>query len=287
MRHSIGTHDGSFHADEVTSLALLIVYGLADRNKIIRTRNPEQLNSCEFICDVGNVYDPKRKRFDHHQNEYQGNLSSAGMVLRYLHDEGIINEGEFTLLAHSLVDGVDAHDNGIDPAPPGVTTFSHIIGNFLPIVYGSSDEELNQAFFQALDFVTGHLNRLIERYRYTQSVKTVVEEAMKSNSPLLVFDHPLPWLDSFFELGGISHPALFVIMPAGPYWKVRTIPPSPANKMQIRKMLPKLWAGLKEEELQKVSGIQGAVFCHKALFLSIWKTKEDAMSAAQIALRQP
>lgn len=283
---SIGTHDGSFHADEVTSCALLVVYGLADLNKIIRTRNPEQLNSCEYVCDVGKIYDQNRKRFDHHQNEYTGNLSSAGMVLRYLHDINIVSDGEFFLLANSLVDGVDAHDNGVDQHIPGVATFSHIIGNFLPIEYGVSDEEMNNAFYQALHFVIGHIQRLIDRYRYTQSVKSIVEDAMSSNSPLLVFDNPLPWIDPFFELGGVTHPALFVIMPAGPHWKLRTIPPTDMNKMQMRKTLPRSWAGLQDEELQASSGISGAIFCHKSLFISIWKTKEDAIAAAQIALRQ-
>jgi uncharacterized UPF0160 family protein len=89
---SLGTHNGSFHADEVTAAGLLLVFNRIDRDRIVRSRDLKTLEICEYVCDVGNIYDPSRKRFDHHQVGYTGELSSAGMVLRYLFDEGVINE---------------------------------------------------------------------------------------------------------------------------------------------------------------------------------------------------
>src|ERR1700734_1069645 len=89
---SCGTHDGTFHADEVTACALLVVFGLIGQDKIIRTRKKELLDSCEYICDVGGIYDPAEKLFDHHQAEYQGNLSSAGMILLHLQDTHVISK---------------------------------------------------------------------------------------------------------------------------------------------------------------------------------------------------
>ncbi len=80
----LGTHDGSFHADEVTACALLLAFDLVDRNKIIRTRDLAVIDTCEYVCDVGGIYEPEAKRFDHHQVGYQGELASAGMVLLYL-----------------------------------------------------------------------------------------------------------------------------------------------------------------------------------------------------------
>ena len=59
---SLGTHSGTFHADEVTACALLLVYDLIDRDKIIRTRDITKLSTCEFVCDVGGEYDPLKKR---------------------------------------------------------------------------------------------------------------------------------------------------------------------------------------------------------------------------------
>src|ERR1700730_16025189 len=92
IKRSVGTHDGSFHADEVTACALLVFFDLVDREKIFRTRDMEKLDACEFVCDVGGVYNTILKRFDHHQSDYQGELSSAGMVWLYLKTLGVIDE---------------------------------------------------------------------------------------------------------------------------------------------------------------------------------------------------
>jgi len=281
---SIGTHDGTFHADEVTACALLILFDLADEGKIVRTRDQELLDTCEFVCDVGGIYEPERKLFDHHQVDYQGGMSSAGMVLKYLRDLGSLNENEYRFFHDKLIKGVDDHDNGLDPQLPGVCTYSHILANFTPIAYDATAEEQNAAFFEALAFVKGHLSRMWQRYHYVHSCKEVVEAAMAVQDRFLFFDKAVPWMDLFFELGGEKHPALFVVMPSGQHWKVRGIPPSSKCRMDVRMPLPLQWAGLLEEELQKTSGIDGAIFCHKGRFISVWESKEDAMKALKFVL---
>lgn len=286
VKRSCGIHDGTFHADEVTACALLIVFDLIDEEKIIRTRHPEQLAACEYICDVGGIYDPSKKLFDHHQVDYQGPLSSAGMVLLYLKSQKIITEEVYHFFNESLVEGVDNHDNGLDPQIPGVCTYSHILANFTPIHYEAEPEELEEAFRQALTFSKGHVQRLWDRYQYNHSCREIIAEAMKTGESFLFFDHAIPWMDVFFELGGEEHPAQFIVMPSGTHWKVRGIPPSPHDKMRVRWPLPKEWAGLLEEELKKRTGIEGAIFCHKGRFISVWETKEDALKALDIILQQ-
>jgi uncharacterized UPF0160 family protein len=283
---SCGTHDGTFHADEVTACALLMLFNLIDENKIIRTRDLTLLTQCEFICDVGGVYDPESKLFDHHQVDYQGPLSSAGMILQYLQSISILKNNEYEFLNHSLVMGVDAHDNGRDPLIPGYCSFSHVVSNFTPIRYDCQPEEQNQAFHQALKFVYEHLLRLWDRFKYTQSCRQIVQDCMEKSRDCLIFDQTLPWLDIFFELRGIEHPALFVIMPSGSHWKLRGIPPSYEDRMKVRLPQPKEWAGLLDEELKRVSGITGAIFCHKGRFISVWETREDALKALEYTLKQ-
>lgn len=276
---SFGTHDGAFHADEVTACALLVVFNLVDLDKVVRSRDPSRLAQCEFICDVGAVYDPASKRFDHHQLQYQGSLSSAGMVLKYLQEQGFMDEEEYRCFNNSLVMGVDAHDNGVEPPSPGVCTFSHVIGNFAPILREASAEEFEQAFRQAAEFTVGHLRRLRDRYLSIRSCREIVNQAMSSYQECLIFDKNISWMESFFELGGEHHSASFVIMPTGNHWKLRGIPPSLRDKMNVRVPLPLEWAGLLENELRRVSGIPGAIFCHKGRFISVWETKEDALKA--------
>ena len=145
---------------------------------------------------------------------------------------------------------------------------------------------MNQAFSQAIDFVVGHLDRLRHRFAYTQTCEGLVKKAMIETSGALIFDQALPWMENFFELGGDLHPAQFVIMPSGKHWKLRGIPPSLSERMKIRKPLPESWAGLQDKALQQVSGIAGAIFCHKGRFISIWETKQDALKALHIAMKR-
>lgn len=281
---SFGTHDGSFHADEVTACAMLILFDLIDKDKVLRSRNDSELANCEYICDVGGIYDPARKLFDHHQHEYQGPLSSAGMILNYLRQIEILNSKQRDFFEYSLILGVDSHDNGKELHSKGVCTYSHVVSNFNPIKYDSGPKAQDKSFFEALDFAIGHLTRMWERYKYTHSCEEIVIEAMQNGKGFLLFDQSIPWLDIFFEQDGIKHPATFVVMPAGEHWKLRGIPPSLEEKMKVRHPLPEEWAGLLGDELKKASGIEGAIFCHKGRFVSVWETKEDALKALQMII---
>lgn len=286
IQRSFGTHDGSFHADEVTACSLLLLFGLIDRDLIVRTRDLDRLAQCEYVCDVGGVYDEQKKRFDHHQAEYRGAMSSAGMILLFLKDRAHIDAYTYDHLNKALILGVDAHDNGIARLEPGTATFSQIVSNFLPIEYDVAPAVMEEAFFRAVDFVVGHLQRLKMRMEYTHACLNLVREKMAGAREALVFEESIPWMENFFELGGEYHPAQFVIMPAGSHWKLRGIPPSMSERMKVRRPLPLAWAGLHEEELRKASGISGAVFCHKGRFISIWETKQDAEHALRIAMKK-
>jgi uncharacterized UPF0160 family protein len=283
---STGTHDGSFHADEVTACALLLAFSLIDRDKIVRTRDLSVIDTCEYVCDVGGIYNPAYKRFDHHQVDYQGDLASAGMVTLYLKDQGIIDEKLYDFLNRSFIWGVDAHDNGRVTIEPGVSTFSQVISNFVPPDYEASSEEMTKAFFSALDFAHGHVTRLLERYQYVEDCRELVSQAMKKGGKVLLFDKAMPWLDVFFDMGGERHPAQFVIMPSGSHWKLRGIPPNSKDRMKVRVPLPEAWAGLMDEDLKKATGIPGAIFCHKGRFISVWETKDDALKALNLILKK-
>ncbi|MFA6916916.1 MAG: MYG1 family protein [Parachlamydiales bacterium] len=285
ISRSVGTHDGSFHADEVTACALLVLFDLVDREHIVRTRDPQLLASCDYVCDVGGFYDPKKHLFDHHQAEYQGLMSSAGMVLEYLNETGIIANDLYKHFNNVLISGVDDHDNGRDPQIPGVCTYSNIITNFNTIHNDAPPLEQNEAFFNALDFALGHLKRLYDRYSYIKECRNLVAESMHQNGDFLIFDKSIPWIEAFFDLGGLNHKAKFVIMPAGEHWKLRGIPPTYQRKMEVRIPLPKEWAGLLEGDLKRVSKIEGAVFCHKGRFISVWETREAAFEAMEYTLK--
>ncbi len=232
----------------------------------------------------GGIYDPSKKKFDHHQTSYTGPLSSAGMVWKYFQDTGIINPAMYRYLNGILIQGIDAHDNGVVEIESGFFSFSQVVSNFLPIEGNACPKAFQETFLSAFDFVYYQLQQLQKKYLYTQSCKEKVKQCMEKSKLALVFDESIPWMDNFFELGGEGHPALYVVMPTGIHWKVRGIPPSVRDKMRVRRPLPEEWAGLHEKELQKKTGIAGAIFCHKGRFISIWQTREDAMKALAVLL---
>ncbi|KPK32597.1 MAG: hypothetical protein AMS24_03750 [Chlamydiae bacterium SM23_39] len=286
IKKSFGTHDGSFHADEITACAFLILFDLVERDKIFRSRDENVLKRCEYVCDVGGRYDPKNKRFDHHQKDYTGDLSSAGMILKYLKDKKIISSSLYSYFNNSIVLGVDYHDIGKVKFEEGICTFSQIIANFSPIGYHISEKDFNNAFFQALDFTYGHLKRVKDRFYYLESTRNIVKKSMKKKKRYLIFDKSIPWLESFFEEGGKEHPALFVVMPTGEHWKLRAIPPSYEDRMNVRMPLPEEWAGIRGDKLKEITGISGAIFCHKNRFISIWESKQDAIKALEYILKE-
>ncbi|KAG8629167.1 hypothetical protein KVT40_003032 [Elsinoe batatas] len=132
----IGTHNGHFHADEALAVYLLRLLPAYQDSSLIRTRDPELLNQCHTVVDVGGVYDDGVKRYDHHQREFNAvfpshatKLSSAGLV--YMHyGKDIIarctdlpkDHPDVALLYEKLyddfVEAFDANDNGVSLYDP-------------------------------------------------------------------------------------------------------------------------------------------------------------------------
>ena len=164
---SVAAHDGHFHADEICACAFLFIFDLIDRDLIFRTRDVDVINKCEYVVDVGNIYDPQKKRFDHHQKDFKEQLSSAGMVLKYLRDEKIISNELFDYFNESFIKGVDAHDNGIVKLEKGCMSFSEVIETYVPLSLKEiKKEEYDKLFLEAFDFTVGFIKRLLNRFYY-------------------------------------------------------------------------------------------------------------------------
>ena len=57
-----------------------------------------------------------------------------------------------------------------------------------------------------------------------------------------------------------------------------------SNTFENRKPFPEAWAGLRDKDLQAVTGVQTARFCHNARFLCTTETLEDAIKIANLAI---
>jgi uncharacterized UPF0160 family protein len=67
---TIATHSGSFHADDVFGVGILM--GVFPSHTLVRTRKQELIDAADFAVDVGGSWDAAKGRFDHHQRGFDG-----------------------------------------------------------------------------------------------------------------------------------------------------------------------------------------------------------------------
>ncbi|HMV68263.1 MAG TPA: MYG1 family protein, partial [Myxococcota bacterium] len=148
MALRVGTHSGTFHADDVLAFALIRAYVDADAT-VTRSRDLTQLDGCDVVVDVGGVFDPARRRFDHHQGSYAGHRSSAGMVLDWLEAEGHVCAELAAELRARAIDYVDAVDTGAEAPRPDVPCFARLVEALGAGL--ATPEALHAAFLDAAD----------------------------------------------------------------------------------------------------------------------------------------
>lgn len=159
-KKSIACHDGQFHADEITAIALMRIFMDLESVDIIRTRDVDTLDLCDYQVDVGGLCAPEEGYFDHHQfdkdHEYYGN-SSAGLV--WGHIKSTIDLAiPYTSLDY-LIQDVDDQDTG--KKYQGPYHFCGIVSSFnQEDVYSP---EQNDAFAKALEFVEDYIHRIMDK----------------------------------------------------------------------------------------------------------------------------
>lgn len=290
------THSGSFHADEVLAAAALRLVNPA--LPILRTRDQAQLEAADVIFDVGRIYDPATCRFDHHQLDFKEvrkngiPFSSFGLVWRELGAEICGSAAAAARVDRCLVQGVDAVDCGVtlskeSPAAT-VMSISAILGSFNPGWQDDTSQEgRNRAFEQAVSLAGTVLQNAIREARAMEAARAVVTQSSVTESGrLLLLESDVPWKE--VVLGSSDYKdLLYVITPdSQTKWHIHTVPDS-AGSFSNRKALPAPWAGLDGEELDKVIGIPGCIFCHRARFVAGHTSKDGAIAMARLALATP
>lgn len=283
---TIVTHSGSFHADDVFSVAALkSVYSSFD---LIRTRDPKKIATADIVVDVGNEYDPQTGRFDHHQRGGAGQrdngipYSSFGLIWRQY---GLrICEGNQVLadaVDAQLVAEIDAIDCGyVEGVTQGIS-LSHTIGMFNPSWQEQSD--FDSSFNEAVSFAERILARFIADAKGALDATDIVTEAIDQavDPRLIVLSQYTPWKETVLSL---SPRALFVVYPShSQQWLIQAVPVQ-LNTFEDRKSLPAHWAGLSDAELQQVTGIEDAMFCHNGLFIGGAQTYQGILKMAALAL---
>lgn len=278
----IGTHNGSFHADEIFAIAMIRSFQDSQATWV-RTRDAAVLAGCDVVVDVGGVYDVATRRFDHHQKSYTGERSSAGMVLDWLESDGSVSASLAAELRRTYIDHVDAVDTGRHQSD----SYSPCVSSVVSTLASGARGEFEEVFEATVGFVQRVVSSVATALEETELATAAVASAMAaadaSGSQVLWFDGYLSWKRAYFELGGAEHPTEFVAFPDGDRWKLVCIPPQPGSFANKRD-LPADWAGLSDAELVSVTGIAGALFCHKNRFIAAFRTRDDVERALALAM---
>lgn len=313
----IGTHDGSFHCDEALACSMLKLLPAYQDATIVRTRNPELLEQCGIVVDVGAVYDPAAHRYDHHQREftevlegYQTKLSAAGLVYKHFGREiireilgGKAEEAFVEIAYHKLYSGfmehIDAIDNGVSIADGAIkyhisTTLSSRVGTLNPGWNEEQSPEISNAKFvdamtlTCTEFVS-HAKALAEQW---WPARSIVQKAIDSrfdvhpSGSIIVLAQACPWKDHLFEIPDEGKPVLYALFQdSGGSWRIQAVPEDP-NSFNSRKKLPAEWCGVRDAALDEKVGFPGggAIFVHASGFIGGHKVKEGALDMATKAL---
>ncbi|MDH5371225.1 MAG: MYG1 family protein, partial [Gammaproteobacteria bacterium] len=267
---TIVTHNGNFHADDVFSIAAL--KSIIPSFKLIRTRDLDVIAQADMVIDVGGEYDAATDRFDHHQRGGAGErengipYSSFGLIWQKYGIEICQGNRDVAKAVDSgLVSTIDAIDCGhVEGIYEGIS-LSQTIGMFNPT--WQEDADFDACFNEAVDFASRVLKRFIASANGGISAKALVAKAIENaeDPRVVVLEKYTPWKRTVHAL---SEEALYVVYPSQTgQWRIQTVPVE-LGSFEDRKPLPKQWAGLSDNDLQEVTNIHDAMFCHNGCFIA-------------------
>lgn len=291
-KKTIVTHSSHFHPDDVCAVAVLHIL-LNGKYKLIRTRNMDIARKADFLLDYGGEHDPKRQRFDHHQQGGAGvrangvPYASFGLVWKEYGERLCGSKSVAERIDEKIVALADAMDNGIDLITPKIEDvrpyyFADFLFSWNPT--WNEDESLRtKNFKKAVGYAVVMLSREIERGKSSEEGRLFAEKDYENATDKRVIELSgnYPWTEIL-----VSHSEpLFVIKPTPEdnTWGVKCVPVE-KNSFVNRKQLPIAWAGKTGAELAKVTGVSDAVFCHNGRFLVVAKSREGAIELAKKAI---
>ena len=316
---TIATHSGSFHADDVFGVGVLM--GVFPSHTLIRSRHNEKIETADFAVDVGGLWDAPTGRFDHHQRSFTGarparlvdgvetagvGYASAGLVwsafggdyVKALADTlGVQLDAQALAeitrsIDTSLVQYLDIVDTGKGDIAPGIFGLSALIAqlntNWMEEqgLDSTAKAQLQESrFCEAIAITRKFLDRAIIKKVSQLRAMDIVRQAPRllGGQVLHLQEGGMPWtrvvVDEMPEV-------LFVIYPdsEGDQYQIKTVPVAPGSFV-ARMDLPKSWAGLRDQELSEVTGVSDSVFCHMNLFIGGAKSLEGAIRLAGVALQ--
>ncbi|KAI5190163.1 hypothetical protein NECID01_0856 [Nematocida sp. AWRm77] len=314
---SIVTHNNQFHADDV--IACFMLSTIYPSSEIIRTRDAEVIAKGDYVVDVGDVYDPERHRYDHHQRGFAHTynslsdvkLSSAGLVYKHHGEEFLealgIELGEHKETIMSLIYtnyfmGVDANDNGIDVADSpryNERSLDAIVRDlnpsFFPNTRQFSDMEVQRLeyFKEAMNIIGGDLIRFCRSIaKDVQTASPILYAAFQSsgNKKYIVLEQSCMFANLMWSFNQKYNREVYMaIYPKlTNHGKVYYFMCIAKKGMRYRVEMPlcERWRGRREDTLTTEPGMEGALFVHASGFCGASKTYETAIYMAEETIKE-
>ena len=293
----VGIHSEPNHADDVLCVALLQnEYGKKNVS-VVRTRDIEELKTCDYILDVGGKDEIVKDKdgeivqvwLDHHQKDsgYEENgvkKAACSKLVDFLYD----NEQTRKELHRLLVDPVAVADNGQD-----IQVGKNLL-NFVGYVVEQdwtilpSKEESEKCFKTALGMVYEILVKVLEQIANKDFGKNLILNALKSDKEFIILEQYVPrsiWNTMLLKYNREHTKKIKAVIFPSTHKNWDAIMVHKTNdSFECIKTFPDSWLGLRDEELTEVSGVKDAVFCHTAGFFWESKTRESAILAVEKAL---
>lgn len=291
------THAGTFHADEI--FATLILSKIMPEITLIRLPEFREQEK-EVAKDNAIVYDIGAGIYDHHQLGGNGErengvkYAACGLIWKAFGRDVLnkynVKEVDYTLdyIDRNLIQFIDSNDNGQLPklqADYRNVHLSHIVSLFNP----KWDEEVDsdENFMRALKVCEVIFDEFLHDTLSKMKAKDLVDKAIEdSENGIMVLDTFAPWKE--FLLNSKNEKAQninFTVFPSsrGGY-NVYAVPLE-LGSFENRKSLPAQWRGLRDKNLQDITGVKTARFCHNAGFICSADSKEGAIELAVMANR--
>lgn len=287
-RINIVTHDGTFHLDDVLSVALIRrLYGNRAKVIVTRTRDKDLLKQADWVIDVGKTYNHATKRYDHHQLQapVRANgipYSTLGLLWKHYGDE--LCSGNVLVskaIDIEIIQVIDAHDNGIEAYQSlveGGKVPALAMLTYLWMPNDGEDLEVDKQFEKLVAFGEIFLDRLIKSYLASdRDQKIVYEHYFKAKDRSII---ELPY--NIFINNPSEFPELYFTyyQSRAGHWKAKCL----SQNFKCKVSFPLEWRGIDSEKLCEITGVHDAEFVHTAGFLAVAGSKESIILMCRKAL---